>query len=101
MAKIRNASTSKSGLASMSEEQRQKARKKALETRRSRAKIKSRFSLMKAIRYKCIDCCAGSKHEVVMCDIKECSLWEYRLGKRPDKDMVEAVQGVPVHGRDI
>lgn len=39
---------------------------------------------MKAIRIKCLDCCAGSSHEVRLCPIKDCSLYPYRLGKNPN-----------------
>lgn len=40
---------------------------------------------IKAIRAKCIDCCCGDKKEVRECSITECSIWPYRLGKRPVK----------------
>jgi len=39
---------------------------------------------MKAIRLKCLDCSAGSAKEVRQCPVKDCSLWPYRLGKRPE-----------------
>ncbi len=38
---------------------------------------------IKAIRAKCIDCCAGSKNEVKLCTCTDCSLYPYRMGKRP------------------
>jgi hypothetical protein len=38
---------------------------------------------MKAIRLKCLDCSAGSAHEVRLCGIKACSLYRYRMGKNP------------------
>ena len=41
---------------------------------------------IKAIRAKCIDCCAGQIYEVAKCNIKKCPLWEYRRGKRPKGD---------------
>lgn len=38
---------------------------------------------LKAIRQKCLDCCCGSKTEVKLCPIKDCTLYEYRFGKNP------------------
>lgn len=40
---------------------------------------------MKAIRAKCIECSGGSKSEVRHCPVNHCTLWAYRLGKRPPK----------------
>ena len=40
---------------------------------------------VKAIRQKCLDCCAGSPQEVKICHIKNCSLWMFRLGKNPNR----------------
>ena len=39
---------------------------------------------MKAIRQKCIECCAGSANEVKLCDIEDCALHPFRLGKNPN-----------------
>lgn len=39
---------------------------------------------IKAIRAKCLDCSANQIVEVRECHIKNCSLWPYRMGKRPD-----------------
>lgn len=38
---------------------------------------------IKAIRAKCVDCCAGSYKEVAICTAVNCSLYPYRMGKRP------------------
>lgn len=38
---------------------------------------------IKAIRAKCLDCCAGSQKEVALCVIEKCALFPYRFGKRP------------------
>ena len=38
---------------------------------------------IKAIRAKCIDCSCGSLREVRECHMKDCTLWPYRMGKRP------------------
>lgn len=59
-----------------------------------------RFSPMKAIRYKCLDCCSGSHVEVSECNNKDCSLWEFRFGKNPSKEAVEACKYSLVFGRD-
>jgi hypothetical protein len=36
-----------------------------------------------AIRAKCLDCCAGSAHEVRLCVAKTCPSWPFRTGKNP------------------
>ena len=38
---------------------------------------------IKAIRAKCLDCCAGQRKEVHLCHLTDCSLHPYRLGRRP------------------
>ncbi|MEC4681453.1 MAG: hypothetical protein VST67_12255 [Nitrospirota bacterium] len=38
---------------------------------------------LKAIRAKCLDCCAGQVKEIRECPLTECALWPYRMGKRP------------------
>ncbi len=40
-------------------------------------------SPIKAIRHKCLDCCAGSYTEVEKCPAKKCPLWHFRFGKNP------------------
>ena len=39
---------------------------------------------LRAIRQKCLDCCCGSAHEVKLCTIPHCPLYEYRFGKLPE-----------------
>jgi len=39
---------------------------------------------LKAIRAKCLDCTCGSRNAVKDCTTTTCSLWPYRLGKRPE-----------------
>lgn len=39
--------------------------------------------ILKVIREKCLDCCAGQHCEVRLCHIKDCPLWPYRMGKNP------------------
>lgn len=41
---------------------------------------------IKAIRAKCLDCCCQQQIEVRLCPCIDCSLWPYRMGKRPKKD---------------
>lgn len=38
---------------------------------------------MRAIRAKCLDCCAGQVAEVRRCELKNCALYSYRTGHRP------------------
>jgi hypothetical protein len=45
--------------------------------------MEKRLTPVKAIRAKCIDCMGGSSKEVRLCNIPECSLFPYRLGKNP------------------
>jgi hypothetical protein len=40
---------------------------------------------IKAIRAKCIDCSAGSTHEVRICHITDCPLHPYRFGHNPKR----------------
>ena len=40
---------------------------------------------IKAIRAKCIDCCAGQKNEVKLCPATDCGLHPYRLGHNPNR----------------
>ena len=45
---------------------------------------------LKAIRAKCMDCCGQAK-EIRFCNLKNCPLYPYRMGRRPkvDKDIDE------------
>jgi len=40
---------------------------------------------VKAIRSKCLDCSAGQLSEVRKCEINECSLFPFRMGKNPNR----------------
>jgi hypothetical protein len=42
-----------------------------------------RLTPIKAIRAKCLDCCCGHANEVKLCELKDCTLHPYRLGKNP------------------
>lgn len=46
---------------------------------------------LKAIRAKCLDCCAGQALEVRLCPIEKCPLYAYRLGHRPKADKDTAI----------
>jgi hypothetical protein len=39
--------------------------------------------VLKALRARCIDCCAGSATEVRHCTAVECSAWPFRMGTNP------------------
>lgn len=43
----------------------------------------AKLTPIKAIRQKCIDCCAGQCREVAHCTVQKCALYEYRNGHRP------------------
>ena len=45
---------------------------------------------VKAIRAKCLDCCCNQRLEVRLCPAKDCSLWPYRMGHRPQNGAVDA-----------
>jgi len=45
--------------------------------------MERRLTPIKAIRAKCLDCMGGSSKEVRLCNIPECSLFPYRMGKNP------------------
>lgn len=43
---------------------------------------------IKTIRAYCLSCCGDSSREASLCACVKCSLYPYRLGKRPAKDAV-------------
>jgi len=42
-----------------------------------------RLTPLRAIRLKCLDCCAGQRKEVRLCPAQDCPLWPFRFGKLP------------------
>lgn len=42
-------------------------------------------SVQKAIKAKCLDCCAFQRDEVKLCTSNSCPLWPFRNGKNPYK----------------
>ena len=42
-------------------------------------------SPIKAIRAKCLDCCCGQRDEVKLCPANDCPLWQFRMGKNPNR----------------
>ena len=46
-----------------------------------------RISRSKAIRLKCLDCCAGQSAEVRRCPATNCPLWRYRMGKEENDEL--------------
>jgi hypothetical protein len=49
-----------------------------------------RIGRAKAIRLKCIDCCAGNMAEVRKCPAVNCPLWRFRMGREiKDEDCTE------------
>jgi len=43
------------------------------------------LSPLKAIKAHCLDCCGGSRREVKACEIADCPLHPFRLGKNPHR----------------
>lgn len=41
---------------------------------------------LKAIRLKCLDCSGFQQKEVSLCQVTNCPLWPFRLGKLPKND---------------
>jgi len=41
------------------------------------------MSPTQALRAHCLDCCAGSPHEVRNCTAEKCPSWPFRMGKSP------------------
>ena len=63
---------------------------------------------LKAIRLKCLECSAGSAKEVRLCPIKDCNLYQYRLGHNPKRAGLggkpptqQAVSGLKTIGHTI
>ena len=44
---------------------------------------------LKAIRHKCIECAGGSVKHVRLCHMTDCTLWPYRMGKRPNPEILQ------------
>lgn len=49
--------------------------------------LNKRITRAKAIRLKCLDCCAQQYKEVQMCTLKKCPLWRYRMGKEENDNL--------------
>ena len=60
-------------------------------------------STLRPIRAYCIWCMNGQRGEVRLCPSVDCSLWEYRFGRRPQKSisMPEIVTTEGVLGTEI
>lgn len=44
-----------------------------------------RLTPIKAIRAKCLDCSGDNRAEVKKCELDDCPLYHYRMGRRGDK----------------
>ena len=40
---------------------------------------------LKAVRKKCLWCCCNQPKEVKLCQIEDCPLFQFRLGKNPNR----------------
>lgn len=47
---------------------------------------------LRAIRAKCLDCCAGQRSEVANCTATTCPLWAFRFGVDPWRKPATAAQ---------
>lgn len=44
---------------------------------------------MQAIKAKCLDCTCGQREEIKLCPIKNCPLYDFRLGNNPNRKQRE------------
>jgi hypothetical protein len=49
----------------------------------------AKLTPIKAIRAKCLDCCGGQKAEGKLCPCEDCSLYPYRMGRRPKAEELD------------
>jgi len=47
--------------------------------------VDTALSPLKAIRFKCLECCCNNAAEVKRCHITDCTLWPFRMGKNPNR----------------
>ena len=61
------------------------------------------MSPLKALRLRCIDCCAGSSLEVRLCTAVGCPAWPFRMGKNPWRSKAASNTGdvAPASGSDM
>lgn len=55
-----------------------------------------RLTRQKAIRAKCLDCCAGQAAEVRHCTCLKCALYPYRLGHESTECYTNIPQGTKI-----
>jgi hypothetical protein len=49
-----------------------------------RLQVTTKAEVLKTIREKCIDCCAGDVTEVRKCHLTDCALHPFRMAKDPN-----------------
>ena len=47
---------------------------------------------IKSIREKCLDCTNGSRKEIRLCTVIQCTLYPYRFGKRPKQAIIDTLK---------
>lgn len=52
-----------------------------------------------AIRKKCLECSCNSKDDVLNCPVRDCPLWEYRLGNA--QDAIIPIQNTEAEPTDV
>ncbi len=51
--------------------------------------VEKRITRAKAIRLKCLECSAQQPSEVRCCEMKDCPLWRYRMGREERDELYE------------
>ena len=55
---------------------------------------------IKAIKAKCLDCCCGQRDEVKSCPVTDCPIWDFRLGKNPNRKKRSLTDEQKIAARD-
>ena len=50
--------------------------------------MSNKLTPLRAIRLKCLDCCAGQKGEVRLCSSLNCALFNFRMGKKSSQTKI-------------
>jgi len=56
--------------------------------------MNQKLTPLKAIRLKCLDCCAGSRKEVRLCPVRDCPLWPFRMGRNHSNSVETQVEAI-------
>jgi len=56
--------------------------------------MSKRLTPLRAIRLKCLDCCAGQRKEVRLCPVHDCPLWPFRMGRNHSNSVETQVEAI-------